>query len=367
MRALPLCALAAFAAVGCRFSGDEGGVAYACDRDDQCPAGQTCQSGRCAVPGQEADAAPPPSWWDEDWLARTPLSIENVSSASLPAGFQIGWSIDLPGSLGESQFDAVRVLAYDPAGDDWSEIPRVIDGAGAAAGDDMVWFPLPAALEPDASAVVWIYLGNPEPPAPAWTGGDVFEMVAAFSAPASLDRWVSEGAVAIEGGELRFDSAAEMRSADPWPVDRAVDITARISDTADRLWFGFQREVPDFDPDVPWAVWIRREAGDRVLPEYAGPEDTVETRWSGATVAIGTEPHVFTVERLVDRIVYRLDHAVASADHDHPLDADHSAPLYIRFSNTGASSFWLSRVRVRHAAYPPPELTLGAREDVPAR
>ena len=93
---------------------------------------------------------------------------------------------------------------------------------------------------------------------------------------------------------------------------------------------------------------------------------TVETAWSGSPVAVASGDHVFTVERFGDRVVYRLDDRIASEDHDHALDEAHSAPLYLRFSNTGAASYWVSRVRVRQAAYPPPELTLGAREDFPS-
>jgi hypothetical protein len=170
------------------------------------------------------------------------------------------------------------------------------------------------------------------------------------------------GPVTVDGGEIRLDESAEMRSADPWPVDRAVDIVARISDSASRLWFGFQREVPDLEPDVPWLVWIRREAGVAMFPEYAGPNDTYDTRWAGSTVAVGTGEHVYSVERVLDRVIYRLDYRLAGADHDHALAEDHSAPLYIRFSNTSAASYWTRRVRIRQVAYPPPELTLGARD-----
>jgi hypothetical protein len=102
-----------------------------------------------------------------------------------------------------------------------------------------------------------------------------------------------------------------------------------------------------------------------MLPEYAGPTDTEETRWEGAPVTVGTEAHVFTVERFADRVVYRLNYRITTDDHDHQLDDNHTAPLYIRFSNSGASSFWVSRVNVRRTAYPPPELTLGEREDLP--
>lgn len=357
MRALPLCAVLA----GCTFGADFAGTAYLCPAGD-CPSGYTCVDGRCVTGAATVDAAPPPSWWDEDWRARRRLAIRNVADTALPAGFQVGWRADLPGELGETAFDAVRVVSYQPASDTWSEIARVVDGAVAA--DEGVWFPLPAALEPDAEAAVWIYHDNPAAPAAPWSGGDVFEMVDNFS-PLTTDAWVTSGVVVEEGNEIRFGNAAEMRSVEPWPVDRAIDIVARASDEASRFWFGFQRELPDFDPDVPWLIWVRREVGQDMQPEYAGPDDTFETRWSGTLVAVGQDPHTFTVERMRDRIVYRVDQAVTGDDHDHAIEQDHSAPLYIRFSNTGASSFWVDRVRLRRAAYPPPELTLGAREELP--
>ena len=144
MRALPLCAVLA----GCTFGADFAGTAYLCPAGD-CPSGYTCVDGRCVSGGEPVDAAPPPSWWHPDWRARRRLAIRNPAGERLPAGFEVGWAVDLPSELGETAFEAVRVVSYEPAGDTWSEIPRVIDGA--AAGDEMVWFPLPVELEPDAA------------------------------------------------------------------------------------------------------------------------------------------------------------------------------------------------------------------------
>lgn len=357
MRALPLCAVLA----GCTFGADFAGTAYLCPAGD-CPSGYTCADGRCVSGGEPVDAAPPVSWWDPDWRLRRPLAIRNLSGAPLADGFQVGWRADLESALGDPaglDFDAVRVVAYDPGSDDWTEIPRVIDGV--VVTDEVVWFPLQSSLERDQETVVWIYYDNPNPPAAPWAGTDVFELSDPL-ASLSDQRWVVTGAVIDEGDEIRLDSTAEVRSQDPWPVDRAVDFVVRVSPDATRLWFGFQREVPDVQASVPWLLWIRRAAGDGIQPEYAGPDDTVETRWSGAIVPIGNDPHVFTVERFLDRVVYRLDYAAAADDHDHVLDQDHSAPLFVRFSNTGSSSFWASRVRIRQVAYPPPAVSLGEPE-----
>ncbi len=355
LRALPLGALAVAA---CSFTADYGGTAYRCGNHDECPAGFTCHQGRCLSEAPSPDAAPPTSWWDAAWPARRTLVIHNASTGTLAAGYQIGWKIDASADLGDH--GALRLVAYDAAMDQWSEIPRIIDQAAPA---ERIWFPLPVALDADQSEVVWLYQGRPDPPTSPWDAGDVFELADPLMT-VSPDRWVTQGAVIDVGSEIRFDETGEMRSAEPWPVDRAVDIVARIDDTAGRLWFGFQRELPDFDPDIPWAVWIRRVPGNNMRPEYAGPSDTLETRWEGAPVSVGTENHVFTVERFVDRVVYRLDHELVGSDHDHLLDEDHRAPLYIRFSNTSSGSFWTSRVRIRQVAYPPPELVLGAREDL---
>ena len=358
MRALPLCALAV---AGCSFTADYGGTAYRCGNHDDCPSGYSCYDGLCLTEAPSPDAGPPASWWDAAWRARRPLTIHNMAAAPLATGYQVGWQVDIESELGETDRHAVRLVAYDPDMDLWTEIPRLFDDAGV--GSPVIWFTLPTALDADQSEIVWLYQDNRSPPNAPWTAIDVFELADPLS-ELSPDIWVTQGSVVDEGNEIRFNEPSEMRSVDPWPVDRAVDIVVHMNDTANRLWFGFQREVPDFEPDVPWAVWIRREAGSTMLPEYAGPTDTLETRWSGSTVPVGTSAHVYSVERLVDRVVYKLDYQIASNDHDHVLDMDHGAPLFIRFSNTGAGSFWASRVRVRQVAYPAPALELGAREDL---
>jgi hypothetical protein len=356
VRALPLCALAA---AGCSFNADHGGSAYRCGDQGQCPSGYSCYDGVCLTE-PPPDAAPPESWWDAAWHARRPLTVHNASAETLAAGHQLVWRVNLADDLGESSDDAVRLVAHDTETDRWSEIPRVVDDV---ISEQVVWFPLPVSLDPGEDEVVWVYQDNPAPPSAPWTGSDIFELADGFG-EISPDRWVTAGAVVAEPDVIRFDETGQMRSAEPWPDGHALDIVARASDTASRFWFGFQRELPDFDPDVPWLLWIRRDPGDSMLPEYAGPGDTLETRWAGAPVAVGTGLHVYSVERMIDRVVYRFDYDVAHDDHDHLLDADHSAPLYIRFSNTSSSSFWVSRVRVRRVAYPPPELTLGARDEL---
>lgn len=356
MRALPLCALAA---AGCSFNADYGGTAYRCGSQGECPAGYSCFDGVCLTEAPP-DAAPPQSWWDAAWHARRPLTVHNASADTLAAGYQVAWRVDLEEDLGEPYADAVRLVAYDRENDRWSEIPRLVDGVIA---EEVVWFPLPVSLDAGEDEVVWVYQNNPAAPATTWSGSDIFAFTDGLGDIAP-DRWATEGAVVDEADEIRFDETGEMRSADPWPAGHALDIVARASNTASRFWFGFQREVPDFEPDVPWLVWIRRDPGDSMLPEYAGPEDTLETRWAGTPATVGTDRHVFSVERMIDRVVYRLDYDLAQPDHDHRLDQDHSAPLYIRFSNTSSSSFWVSRVRVRRVAYPPPELTLGAHEEL---
>jgi hypothetical protein len=355
LRALPLGALAA-----CSFSADYGDTAYHCGNHDECPAGYSCYDGLCLTQAPSVDAAPPASWWDAAWHARRPLVIRNRATAPMAKGYQVEWKIDPKEDLGETDNDAMRLVAYDSDQDLWTEIPRIVD---EAAPDRRIWFSLPVALDPDQSESVWLYQDNPDPPSAPWAATDLFELADPLM-NVSPDRWVTEGAVVDEGDELRFDETAEMRSTEPWQVDRAVDIVARAGASANRFWFGFQREEPDFLPDVPWAVWIRREPSDAMLPEYAGPTDSLETRWSGSTVAVGTQNHVFTVERLVDRVVYRFDYELAGADHDHALASDHSAPLYLRFSNTSSGSFWASRVRVRQIVYPRPDVVLGAREDL---
>ena len=368
MRALPLCALLA----ACSFASDYGGSAYLCGPDGACPPGQICIDGHCLTGAVDASVVQPPeSWWDDDWRARRPLVVRNLSDGTLASGYQVGWRVDLEGELGESNHDAVRVVQHQAAQGDWAEIPRVVDGGvveqGGVIENEVVWFPLPGGLERDQETTVWIYYDADNPTPAPWNGSDVFELADSF-ANISGDRWVTSGAVAVvsEDAGVRFDSTSEMRSTEPFPIDRAVDVTARVSISASRLWYGFQREVPDLEPDVPWLVWIRREAGNLMLPEYAGPNDTVDTRWAGTAVPVGSEPRIYSVERLADRVVYLLDYQIASDDHDHPLDQAHIAPLYLRFSNTGSSSFWLTRVRVRHTANPPPELELGAREERPA-
>src|SRR4029078_4215408 len=110
---------------------------------------------------------------------------------------------------------------------------------------------------PDQTEVVWLYQGNPDPPDAPWAATDVFELADPLMT-VSDDRWVTQGSVVDEGNEIRFNETGEMHSADPVEVDRAVDIVARVGGGANRFWLGFQRELPDFEPDVPWAVWIRR-------------------------------------------------------------------------------------------------------------
>lgn len=360
MRALPLCALVVAA---CGFGADYGGTAYLCGDDGSCPAGYECRVGRCVIPGGQPDAMMAASWWNDAWPARFPLTIRNPAATALPAGFQIGWRVALGRALGESDPDAVRVLALSDTGQ-WNELTRIIDPL--PGGDALVWFGLPDAIEPDGELVLWVYAGNPSPGAPPEMAEQVFEMADSFP-DISASRWVTAGTVTVDGGEVRFDGSDQMRSAAPIGIDRALDVRVRTDGQADRFWFGFQRVTPDFDPEPPWVLWVRRAEipTTQIMPEYLAPDSPFTERWPGPAIPVDAGYHLYSIDRLTDRILFRQDYALREPEHDHPLPADDNGSMYIRFTNDGASSIWLSRLRVRQAVYPLPVVELGAREDIP--
>jgi hypothetical protein len=361
VRALSLAALLA----GCSFSAEQGGTGYVCERDDQCPAGQLCDDGRCA---RRADASPGPDatplpWWDLDWGKRRRLQIRNPGPNELEAGFQLALVIDIETTLGDARRAAIRVLHHD--GSAWVELDRTIEPMHD--GIEAIWFGLPAALDAEGELELWIYNDNPEAEEAPSDPEALFDDYYATISDLAMSDWVVAGPLTVEGNLVRLDNGADVRSASPRPVDRAVDFEIRVSDTATRFWFGLQRETPDVNPEPPWILWIRREtmATSEIAPEYLPPGGETSDAWRGTPATIGADRRLYTVERLADRVVYRQDLELVAADHDHMLQSEHTAPMYLRLSNEGASSFWVASIKVRRAAYPPPSLTLGEPEALP--
>ena len=303
-----------------------------------------------------SDAGLPPDWWNPAWHARMPLTILDGAALPLPAGYQVGFALDLdaPPCLPGDR-DQIRIVR---AG---SDLDRVIDEVGTA---EWTWFPLQAAIAPGAMATdYWLYCDDPDPsPAPSDPTA-VFDFYDGFDA-ATVDTsvWtvqntvsVSDGLLVCGGGGLGDNGVVTKTRT--FGANHAVDFIA-ISGTATAadFWAGFQIGTMDV---APWLHWWTKDASS-ICPDYLGV--ATDSPWYGTDVSLDTAPHLYGVENYGDASAYRLADAIVQSHVYAPMQPP-PAQVDVRLWDGDATAIVsYDMVRVRQAVNPPPAVTVGPAE-----
>ena len=368
-------AVALLLCTACTVRVDYGGTGYRCDDGTSCPTGQVCRNDRCEPGGLPVDAGDPTGdgparvdaggpapWWDPAWMRRRRLTVTNPAQQPLPAGFAVGWFVDL--TPWSTDFDDVRIARWTAA-DGWQERPRFVDdNAGAPTNNEWLWFGLVDPLAEGASTTdFWVYYDNPAPGVPPDDGNDVFPVFYDGFSTTSLStaRWVAEDLALVEvaGGELVLAPGATVRTQDAWGPGHAVDFYLHRDPTVtESYWGGFQR-TDDFMDVGPFVIWIDRAGAGTLVPEYDAPAEA----WVGNEGAqVEENEHVFTVERFADRVSFRYEGLPMG---EHVLDSALADPLQVRLANQSMNVISSDRVRVRAIVRPEPEVTAGPEEQAP--
>lgn len=149
-------------AAGCSFSPPDAAGEFACtDGKPECPPGTMCIDGRCTV---AADAALPPT----GFAFRQRLTFDNRDRgtvADAPVLVPLGPEVF---DYGAALADGADLRFTDP---DLTPLPHEIESWNPA-GRSPVWVKVPEVTGDSDRDYIWLYYGNPSPPAPAT--GDVW-------------------------------------------------------------------------------------------------------------------------------------------------------------------------------------------------
>src|SRR5262249_1916062 len=170
--------------------------------------------------------------------------------------------------------------------------------------------------------------------------------------------WTSQGSVSISGGQLRLDTNGSVRSLTSYGTGIAVDWAMRMPSFSFRFWSGFQVDGT-FADFAPWIIWIARGPNTEIWPEY---QDTTTGMFAGVHQALDTSAsHLYGVDRLTDRVVYRYDDEVAQQFTMPPV----TDPLDARITNESAQPLFSTLMRIRKTVHPYPMVSLGPLETHP--
>ena len=301
-----------------------------------------------AGPGSDARIIPgdgaPAGWWNPAWPYRIPLSI--TDSVALPSAFEVGFSIDLDSAPCAGSRDGVRVVFGT------TELPRVIDETGAP---QWIWFRLQAPLAANATATgYWLYCGNPNPDAAPSDPGTVFQLYDGFSGTSLGSTWPSAGTISVANGVATLQNGSTFHSAMTFPMNTAVDFSLAPQGTAPSMYFwgGFQNGTATTGP---WVIWnTRNETG--IHPEVT--ENATNVSY-GNSMPYDTSFHLYGVESYGATSMFRSNDVSVGS-----VARATTGAMSVRFDNynSGANTIQVDWVRVRHAANPPPTVTVGAPE-----
>ncbi len=372
VRAVSLLLLAA-----CQVHPDYAGTHYRCD-DGRCPSGYTCIADQCvtgATPGDgsiadvigvdTADADTSLSWWDTSYGHRAPLEISDVAPDALPVGFQIGVHVDL-GALDSpsASWDALRVVRWD--GSTWTEKPRFLEGGGLVR---TVWFSLDAQVAAGTTTGdYWLYFTNPSPTTAPSNGAGIFDFFDDFTGTTiDTTKWATLG-TPTQNAIITLKPSDSVRTKIQFAPGHAVTGSMTAQPNQPRFWIGYQR-VNDFTDADPWLIWMNRAANDSDAPPQANPATIwPETYlpalgmnnpdWGPAQTLDGTR-HYYTVQRMVDRAIYKYDEQMISM---FALPSNDTSSMQVRLSDEGGANITFGVVYVRQAVVPDPAVSIGATE-----
>jgi hypothetical protein len=295
------------------------------------------------------------------------MSVRNEASATLPNGFQVGWSINpslIDGTVTPNPA-AWRIVRWDAQSRSWQDLPRVTESGGGLA---WTWFRTRsdiASRSDDQS--YWLYAQNPQAAAPADASAQVFDLWDGF---ATFDgsKWNRQGAVSSLAPGLKLDGSVSgggsIISVAKFGPGHAVDFRMTVVQfvTGSRWLCGGYQHFDGFEDSQPWLLWISRSSANEIWPEA-----TISGVFSGTGGKLGAATgtsKLYTVERFAKKVLFRYEagpHYTATASPNQEYTSD----LQIRFTSYDGSVIHLGFVRSRMASDPPPTVTLGSEELFP--
>jgi hypothetical protein len=362
----------AMALVACHYSPDYSGTSYRCD-DGICPSGFSCVNAVCVHPGAidgggGSDVASALPWWDPAFTMRAQLTISEVATDDLATGFPIGLPVDQsmidPGS---TNLDDLRIVYWDATAMTWTELNRYTELGGPTY---MLWFDLNAPLASQQSTgAYYLYFGNPSPSAAPNAGSSAFDFYDSFGGAAvDTTAWALQGTPTTTNSDLVLTPGESVRTLKQFTPGHAMAFSLTAAPNQPRFWGGFQRQS-DFTDGDPWLIWINRAATDTDIPPgYTPAQIWPETYVSaigmnaaapGPPETLDTSKHWYTVQRLVDRIVYKYNEVKVV---ETMLPATDNTTVQVRLANEGGVTILFGMAHVRKAVWPDPTITIGATE-----
>jgi hypothetical protein len=337
------------------------------------PATQTCETTAVDLDAAVADAADAPADTTDapkPFAYRRRLTIQNTSTATLPAGFAIRVSLAPTLALMIAQGKAnmngsdVRVI-----GDTAGERNRIIDLTAGPAPAALT-FALASPLAAGASTTDYaIYYGAPGATSPPANGAMVFGLYDDFTAGIS-STWLMNDAPTVSNGKLvlragHADAITTTATSDGIPTVSAVELVANVGDvlsdptpTLDGTfyyWFGYQH-TGDFTASDPWLVWIARGKGS-IGAEQKSPAGC-DTGCNGPVVTQTTAPHYYRIERDATATRFYRD-GTLSYTATITSSSDYSLMIRNYLMTSAVEVDW---IRARARVSPDPTVTVAAEE-----
>lgn len=238
-----------------------------------------------------------------------------TAADALSAGYVVGFQLDTASlvSQGKMRSDLNDLRVFDPTG---TELDRVVDRITPS----FVWFAITRPIASSASDAYSVHYGNPAAgPAPA-NGAAVFSFYDDFPGTTLSSQWVTLGSPTVSGGTVRLHAWDADASPDPdsmrtnpqsdgvqaasWlEIDAMMTNPASPADKVNGFWYwlGFQRQG-DFDPSVPWIVWISRQAN-----QVQAEDVDVDASYTGGALGEDTQPHAYVIARAPSSTTFYRD------------------------------------------------------------
>ncbi len=332
-----------------------------------------------AVDGPLPDTGVPETGGDgpvSPYAYRRPLSIMNVATDALPAGFTVRVALDpawitMAQAAGKLRNDLGDLRVFqEPQG---TELDRIVDTAAPSQGP-AVWLALASPIAAGATDTsYYLYYDDPNAGAPPANGANVFAFYDDFPGSSLSPQWLVSGAPTVSNGVTLHmntqDGLTTAAGSDNVPVTSAVESVWTVTDPQSQgqnvppdtfwYWFGYQRQG-DFVAGPPWYLWIARQQGT-VHGEESTAAGPCTNTCTGPEVMETNTPHWYRVERWAGQTIYYFD-GTASFTTPDTNTVDYS----IMIRNWALTSDMIvTLVRARALASQDPMVTVGAEEAAP--
>jgi hypothetical protein len=312
------------------------------------PGGDGGGGGDAAMPGSGSDAGmitgDAGDWWNDAWMYRIPISIENSGSARLGSALEIAVPLALSTApcASSGAHDDVRVVYGE------TEIARAID---TIPNGNVTWFRLVNPIDGSSTSTgeYWLYCGNGSAASVGDRGSDVFDFYDPFD---TLDGgvWQIVSGATASNGMLVLGNNGDtgvVTNASFTDVGYAVDFAATAQMSTITWWGGFQSGTPDLRP---WSLWYQPATDPgHVSPSYIDTNGAAQI-WEGSDDNQDTNEHIYSVENYDTAAIWRLDDAMYQTNSYAPLGVPPSTfgiRLWSNMTpNPGISFDW---VRLRKA------------------